>query len=320
MKKVYVTGNNPDKKQLEGFVRRLSERTDEHYCYYGDMALTINNEPEFDGAIVINGVTQKEAIQTVKQNVVAFMMEPGIKGENRWMYKGLNQFGKVISPIQQSDNTLLEHGYISWFLSQSREELLKMPVPEKKYDASCIASGKTFFKGHRKRLKFVRHLRKNLPSIHFFGFDDTPYLPEKETGLFPYRFSVAIENSKMDNYFTEKINDCFLSYTLPFYYGCTNIHKFFPKDSYIWIDIDNYEKAEDTIRESIAKVSWEQRLPLLQEARELILNKYHFLARMDRYLAENSSPTLKTAVTLHPVPKTLPYQVYKKIKKMITKG
>ena len=41
-------------------------------------------------------------------------------------------------------------------------------------------------------------------------------------------FSVAIENvSCDDNYFSEKIIDCFLTGTIPIYHGCIHIGEFF---------------------------------------------------------------------------------------------
>ena len=44
-----------------------------------------------------------------------------------------------------------------------------------------------------------------------------------------YAFSVAIENniSSDDYYFTEKLIECFTTGTVPIYYGCPNIDKFF---------------------------------------------------------------------------------------------
>jgi hypothetical protein len=54
----------------------------------------------------------------------------------------------------------------------------------------------------------------------------------KIEGLRDYRFSVAIENGKFENYFTEKILDCFLTGTIPIYYGCPNIAEYFNTDGF----------------------------------------------------------------------------------------
>jgi hypothetical protein len=40
-------------------------------------------------------------------------------------------------------------------------------------------------------------------------------------------FSLAIENVREKNYFSEKIVDCFITKTIPIYWGCPNISDFF---------------------------------------------------------------------------------------------
>jgi hypothetical protein len=43
----------------------------------------------------------------------------------------------------------------------------------------------------------------------------------------PFHFSIILENSQQDNYFTEKLIDCFLCKTVPIYWGCPNIGNYF---------------------------------------------------------------------------------------------
>ncbi len=49
-------------------------------------------------------------------------------------------------------------------------------------------------------------------------------------------FSITIENSKEDYMFTEKLIDCFLTGTIPIYYGCPSIGNFFNSNGIIMID------------------------------------------------------------------------------------
>lgn len=46
-------------------------------------------------------------------------------------------------------------------------------------------------------------------------------------------FHICIENTFHENYFTEKIIDCFLFRTMPIYYGCPNIGEYFDKNGII---------------------------------------------------------------------------------------
>ena len=51
-------------------------------------------------------------------------------------------------------------------------------------------------------------------------------------------FSVAIENASYESYFTEKVQDCFSTGTIPIYYGAPDIGKFFNPDGIISLTDD----------------------------------------------------------------------------------
>jgi hypothetical protein len=51
--------------------------------------------------------------------------------------------------------------------------------------------------------------------------------------VFDSMFHIAIENAHMDNFFTEKITDCFMTKTIPIYIGASNIGQFFNIDGII---------------------------------------------------------------------------------------
>jgi len=46
-------------------------------------------------------------------------------------------------------------------------------------------------------------------------------------------FSIVVENQKMDYYFSEKLIDCFMTGTIPIYYGCPSISRFFDNNGII---------------------------------------------------------------------------------------
>jgi hypothetical protein len=66
-----------------------------------------------------------------------------------------------------------------------------------------------------------------------------------------YKYSFAIENFHNEYYWSEKIADCFLAWTMPIYYGCEYINNFFPLEAMIRIDINDPDVVE-IIKESIA--------------------------------------------------------------------
>jgi hypothetical protein len=80
---------------------------------------------------------------------------------------------------------------------------------------SMISSNKESSVGHRNRLSMIQ---KYMDSVDFYGRGFNTF-EKKEDALKDYMFSIAIENLKYDNYFTEKLTDCFACGTVPIYYG-----------------------------------------------------------------------------------------------------
>lgn len=60
-----------------------------------------------------------------------------------------------------------------------------------------------------------------------------------------YKFNIALENTLIKNYITEKIWDPISQSVLPIYYGNTSIYNIFPKDSFI--DTNNYANINDLL-------------------------------------------------------------------------
>jgi hypothetical protein len=106
------------------------------------------------------------------------------------------------------------------------------PVLLKSKAVSMIASNKNWCTGHQHRLEWVERLRGHV-DLYGRGFNE---IPNKEAGLLDYHFSVAIENGQYETYFTEKILDCFLSYTIPVYLGAPDISDHFNPDGIIFLD------------------------------------------------------------------------------------
>lgn len=80
---------------------------------------------------------------------------------------------------------------------------------------SIVASPKRSLPGHK-----LRHELINGGNLLFdaYGPEYTP-IKHKADALAPYRFSVAIENVNTGLWFTEALLDCFLTGTIPIYWG-----------------------------------------------------------------------------------------------------
>lgn len=109
-------------------------------------------------------------------------------------------------------------------------------IYNKTKDLSLIASEKNQTEGHKLRHEVVERFRE------FFDLFGRGYNPIslKLSALKDYRFQIVIENCRRDYWFTEKLIDCFVTATIPVYWGCPEIGKFFDQGGIISIeDIDD---------------------------------------------------------------------------------
>ncbi len=101
--------------------------------------------------------------------------------------------------------------------------------PKSKF-VSMVSSKKKSCRLHRFRYKLARKMAKKYESVDVFGLQEWVHINET---LEDYMFSIVIENNSIDNYFTEKILNCFAVGTIPICLGCTNIGDFFNRDGII---------------------------------------------------------------------------------------
>jgi hypothetical protein len=150
-----------------------------------------------------------------------------------------------------------------------------------------------------KRLSFLRFLQKeNSFDIDLFG-RAVRYIEDKWDGLEPYRYSLAIENSSSNDYWTEKLADCFLAWSIPFYYGCINLEDYFPEESFIRIDIDDPEKSIEKVMAVIEADDWEKRIPAITKARNRVLYDYQLFPHLAKLIRRNSVPSeIKKMITI----------------------
>jgi Glycosyltransferase family 10 (fucosyltransferase) C-term len=98
---------------------------------------------------------------------------------------------------------------------------------------SIIASEKTATPGHKLRHAIVATYGGRIDGLFGRAYQAIPY---KADGLRDYMFTFAIENARYDYYFTEKLIDCFVTGTIPIYWGCPSIGRFFDVEGIIVIE------------------------------------------------------------------------------------
>jgi Glycosyltransferase family 10 (fucosyltransferase) C-term len=239
-----------------------------------------------------------EELACPAENTVFITVEPSAIKSYQPAF--LRQFGHVLTghetwSIDQPGVIRSQPG-LRWFYGdggavvKTLDEMMAEAPPIKNLDLSTVCSSKKQTHTlHRKRYDFTQRLKAELPELDIFGHGVRP-MQDKAVALDPYRYHIAIENHRCDHHWTEKIADAFLGWTLPFYYGCTNLEDYFPKGSFIEIDINNFDMTLATIKETIAANTYEKRIELITEARRLVLERYNFFATIARIVNGDDYP------------------------------
>ena len=271
----------------------------------GKYRFYINEEIPDPDFVIVRGKSTKKPLKfnVAPENVILTTSEPySVLAYPRDYCK---QFGLVCSCQEnlKHKNVKFTPAIIFWFAGvrfnakgvptpvKSYDEFKAGPLPEKKKLISVVSSNKAFTKGHVDRIRFVERLKQYYgDKIDVFGrgyngFDD------KYDVVAPYKYHIAIENSRAKYYWTEKLSDTYLCGSYPIYYGCTNVGDYFPEGAYSTIDIHDFEGAVKVIDELIANDAYEKSKPLLEKSKELVLEDYNLF----NYLAsimDGMDPTL----------------------------
>ena len=176
----------------------------------------------------------------IKKKVAWMVESPQIKpAQYRWIKENHNLFDEVwtfkkdLLNISDKFKKVLLGG--CWIKPEDQK------IYDKSKNISIIASPKKMTKGQSLR-HYVVYNYKDKMDVMGRGYKPIDY---KLMGLKDYRFHVCIENCKEDYYFTEKLIDCFMTGTIPIYYGCPSIGEFFNTDGMIMFD--KWEDLKDII-------------------------------------------------------------------------
>lgn len=259
---------------------------------WGDFKFFINpinpEKIDFDYWFVYNFPLGEEEITACRNGgLVLITGEPD--SVEKYTRSYCNQFDCVITSqkdLNHPNKFFLPQG-LPWHVKKSYDELIKLQPVSKTKKISIISSDKVRTEGHRRRLDFTLRIKDYFKEqIDLFGrglnnFDD------KWEALAPYEYSISIENSAQNFYFTEKLMDCFLSFTYPVYYGCINVNDYFDKRSYIQIDIDKFEYSVKRIEALLGNSNhYLDNLSYLSAERDKVLNNYNLFPLIVNFITD----------------------------------
>lgn len=164
--------------------------------------------------------------EEIQPNSIALLIEPrSIQPDvYKWMETNYGKFKYVFTHdsklLKVCDNSKL----ILWGMGNANYNSFN-DAPKTK-NISMVSSDKELCELHKLRKQLAFDL-KGHPLVDTMGtFDGGPFV-DTETIYSQYRYSIVVENYVDDNWFTEKICNCFANKTIPIYLGSPKIYKFF---------------------------------------------------------------------------------------------
>ena len=240
----------------------------------------------------------------IPEKTIVFQMEPwcydpkqhwGVKTWGEWAKPDENKFLQVRSHDKFVNNCM-------WQLKTSYNEFKYGEIVKdfsKGNMISTICSSKYFDPGHIKRIDFLKYCEKrNDPSviIHVYNHDNDHQFKNyqgphqsgyKDGGILPYKYYFMGENNEEYNFVTEKMFEPLLTESLCFYWGCPNISEIFDPRSYVLLDLSDFEKSFNIIKDAIENNLWEQRLPIIRQEKQRVLDYYNFFPTLERVIQQD---------------------------------
>lgn len=264
---------------------------------WGETKYAIDSEPDFvpDWLVVYEGWTHTEfSTRTPLERRIFVCGEP--ESLNRYDPRFLEQFGHVITTQRgiRHQGAIYSQAAINWFVGvefngPSGPYVPKLSFadfeagnPPKTKLCSIVCSTKAVTPGHRQRLDFVELLKEvfgDQIDIYGRGFRE---IKDKDEALAGYRFHIALENSSLPDYWTEKLADSFLRGCLPIYAGCPNLSEYFPTGSYVPIDLNKPSQAVETIKGVLRSRLDVYHSVDLAEAKRRVLWEHNIFALLER--------------------------------------
>ena len=272
-----------------------------------------DNVKEVDWWFVVENVAKPESVICPPENVVLMAQENHLMKIYPDSFG--RQFGKVITADQR-----MKHPHkiirqqsmpspLGWSYKPKTYDVLKAMTPEslpKTELMSVVTSHKVRTQGQITRNAFIKAMKDHFGDrLHPFSSRPDTFGPEtkqardKWDALAPYKYYLALENSRVPHYWTTNMTDAFLAGAYPFYYGDETIYEYFSKDALTMIDINDIKGSIEIIERGIAENLFEKRQQAIWEARSLWLDKYQMfpmIANLIPTLAPGGAPRLVTVL------------------------
>ncbi|MBK5276437.1 MAG: hypothetical protein JJE30_15510 [Desulfuromonadales bacterium] len=285
-----------------GLWQRTFEQTPKGCCQFGNTLFVADGEA--DHYVILNSIYHSpDNLFLPKINlpkpyrVWGLHMEP--EAYIRQLGYDTYEEHSLCSRFYTSSESLLAKGgiyqpsppYVNFLTGKDWDYLSIVQPPRKLITLGIIVSDLNHLEGHKARIRFLEEIDESGIDCAIWGRGDglkrfrnyRGFALSKWDAQSICRYSIVIENSVSPWYWSEKVADALLAYSLPLYYGCPNLGQFFPADSFIQININELDCMEH-IRDILKADPYNDRIPAIKAARLLLLEKENIYAFLDREL------------------------------------
>lgn len=188
-----------------------------------------------------------------------------------------------------------------WWIDYDYDTISKMPYPQKNKKLFCSCTLKTSAEMYLKRVRFLEKIAPKYSGLELYGrpkanYTRNPILNKYHKGelgnvnisreqagmglhttgkeiIRDYKYSLEFDNGLTTNYFSERFYDALFMWTMPVYWGSSNVHQFIPENAFRYVDLDNPSEVDRIIKLAESDFA-EKHIEDMSRARDLLLNKY----------------------------------------------
>jgi len=236
----------------------------------------------------------------IPEKTIIFHMEPFCYAEEqKWGVKTWGKWAKPEGFLQVRSHDKYINNAL-WQLNMTYTELKREKIKKMENNfISTICSSKYFDPGHIKRidfLKFIEEKNDTQVQIHIYNWDNNHQFKNykgshppgyKDAGIKPYKYYFMAENNSEKNFLTEKMWEPLLMESLCFYWGCPNVSDYIHPHAYVQLDLNDFEKSFQIIKNALQENLWEKRLHIIRAEKQKVLEYYNFFPTLERIIFEN---------------------------------
>ena len=240
----------------------------------------------------------REYLKTVDQSKCVFL---GAHPETMQAYRNMDEYRGL--KMYDARKTF---GFGEWWIKYDYDYLKALKPPTKNNQMGCIMSNADSQSYHKIRLEWLKRFCSELPQNQEFNLygrivpsssavnkyyrgvcgssdargaasaDGNDHMSGKESVYEQHKYMIEFDATGQ-NYFSERVFDCMLLWSMPIYWGGTGLHKYLPENSFRYLNINADIKSVLNIANSNY---YEDNIESLAKARNLLLDKYQIWARV----------------------------------------